>query len=583
MLHERSNACQVLAALPIKLTLHRISYSPGPPQPVVVWWNSHALLSPPPHPPTGVPMPPPRRSPLATLSREALSRRSFFASSAACLTWLSARPAFAALLPASYNVRTFGATGNGTTLDTAAIQRAITAASSAGGGIIDIPAGHYLCFTLHLRSHITLRFSPGAVLIAATPDFAQPSHQYDPPEPQPATIAPYQDYGHNHWHNSLFWGEDLDNISLTGPGLLRGQGLQKGDGPDEERSGAGNKVIALKRCRNVILRDFAILEAGHFGILATAVDNLTIDNLLIYTQRDGIDIDACRNVHIHACTVNSPFDDAIVLKSSYSLGLIRPTEQVTISDCTITASYAVGSVLDDTYRPLVLGAPGGWPARVGRIKIGTETNGDLRNIVVTNCTLDGCHGLAVISEDGGTVEDVSFSNITMRNMIGPPIFVRLGGRLRGPSPIAPGTIRRIAFHQIDCVSATSDNASILAGIPNHPVEQITITDLRVRHEAPGTLRTGAIPEEIASYPEPKMFGNTPAHGFYLRHAQQIELRHILVEPGSPEPRPLVWMDDVRHCQFDDVRSTDPTSSIIDGIHTEAIEIAQPFPTPPQKN
>jgi polygalacturonase len=508
-----------------------------------------------------------------------VSRRSFVATCGALLAMFSRRPAWATEAPKAFNVRNFGATGDGTTLDTLAINRTISAAAEIGGGFVDLPAGRYLCFTIHLRSHIALRFAPGAVVLAATPDFSQPSQQYDTPEPQPDDIRHFQDYGHNHWHNSLFWGEDLEGVSFIGPGELWGRGLQKGDGPEEEHSGAGNKVIALKRCRNVLLRDFAIREAGHFGILATAVDNLTIENLSIDTGRDGIDIDACRNVHIHACTVNSPFDDAIVLKSSYSLGVIRPTEQVTISDCTITASYAVGSVLDDTYRPLLLGAAGGWPARVGRIKIGTETSGDIRNIVVTNCTLDGCHGLAVISEDGGVVEDVVFSNLTMRNMVGPPIFVRLGGRLRGPAPVKPGAIRRINFNQIDCVSSSSDDCSILAGIPGHPVEQITVTDLRVRHEGPGKTRTEDIPEQIAAYPEPNMFGDTPAHGFYLRHAQQIELRHILVEPGSPEPRPLVWMDDVRNSQFDDVRSTDPSSSTISGVNTEAISIAQPFSTP----
>ena len=78
----------------------------------------------------------------------------------------------------------------------------------------------------------------------------------------------------------------------------------------------GNKSIALKNCRNVLLRDFSIFHGGHFGVLATGVDNLTIDNLQIDTNRDGMDIDCCRKVRIAHCSVNSPWDDAIVLKSS---------------------------------------------------------------------------------------------------------------------------------------------------------------------------------------------------------------------------------------------------------------------------
>jgi polygalacturonase len=503
-----------------------------------------------------------------------LSRRSFLSAAGAfALAWLDRRRAWARAFPESYGVREFGAVGDGKALDTAAVNRAIAAAADAGGGTVEFPAGRYLCFSIRLRSRVTLRFSPGAVVIAAEPDFSDPARQFDAPEAQPETIRPYQDYGHNHWRNSLFWGEGLEDVSLVGPGELWGRGLQKGDGADEERVGAGNKVLALKLCRNVVLRDLRIRAAGHFGILATGVDHLAIDNLLIDTGRDGIDVDSCRDVHIRGCTVNSPFDDAIVLKSSYSLGEKRATERVTISDCTVTASYDMGSVLDDAYRPLTLGAAGGWPARVGRIKIGTETNGDVRNVTVSNCVLEGCHGLAVISEDGGAIEDVVFSDITMRDMVGPPIFVRLGGRLRGPAPIAPGAIRRIRFNDIDCVSSASKNSSVIAGIPGHPVEDVAVTGLLVRHEGPGPARSGEIPEQIAAYPEPEMFGDSPAHGFYLRHARAVELRDVRVEPGSPEPRPLVWMDDVSDSRFVDVRSADPSSSAIAGVKTERISIS----------
>src|ERR1039457_6325719 len=99
---------------------------------------------------------------------------------------------------------------------------------------------------------------------------------YDNPEPEQPWEA-YQDYGHNHWHNSLIWGEGLDNVAILGPGLIWGRGLSKGygPGPKAEDPGAGNKAIALKNCRNVLLRDFSILHGGHFGVLATGVDNLS--------------------------------------------------------------------------------------------------------------------------------------------------------------------------------------------------------------------------------------------------------------------------------------------------------------------
>jgi polygalacturonase len=236
---------------------------------------------------------------------------------------LASDPNVLAQTTSRYDVRSYGATGNGRTLDTTAVQRAIDGAAKDGGGIVHFPAGSYLSFSLRLRSQVTLEFAPGSTLLAATPDFSVLSRQYDAPEAQPVAIVPYQDYGHNHWQNSLLWGENLHDIAIVGQGLIWGRGLQKGDGPEEERAGAGNKAISLKNCRNVLLRDISILDPGHFGVLASGVNNITIDNVRIDTRRDGIDIDGCRNVHITNCTVNAPWDDGIVLKSSYSLGELR--------------------------------------------------------------------------------------------------------------------------------------------------------------------------------------------------------------------------------------------------------------------
>ncbi len=116
----------------------------------------------------------------------------------------------------------------------------------------------------------------------------------------------------------------------------------------EQRPG-GNKAIALKLCRNVILRDFTILYGGHFGILATGVDNFTVDNLKMDTNRDGIDIDCCSAVRVSNCTINSPYDDGICLKSSYGLGYAKSTDDVTITNCQVSG-YDLGTFYDGTYQ-----------------------------------------------------------------------------------------------------------------------------------------------------------------------------------------------------------------------------------------
>ena len=206
------------------------------------------------------------------------------------------------------------------------------------------------------------------------------------------------------------------------------------------------------------------MHGGHFGILATGVDNLTIDNLKIDTNRDGMDIDCCRNVRISNCSVNSPWDDGICLKSSFALGYARATETVTISNCMVSGSFEEGALLDGTFQRFATDAK---VPRTGRIKFGTESNGGFKNITVSNCVFDGCSGLAIESVDGAVIEDVSVTNITMRDVMSAPIFLRLGARMRGPAGAAVGVLRRVNLEQyyVSCARARSRIGSILAGIP----------------------------------------------------------------------------------------------------------------------
>ena len=161
---------------------------------------------------------------------------------------------------------------------------------------------------------------------------------------------------------------------------------------------------SLKLCRNVVIKDITLYMGGHFALLATGVDNLTIDNVKVDTNRDGFDIDLCRNVRISNCSVNSPQDDGIVLKSSYALGFARPTENVTITNCQLSG-YDPGTFLDGTFKRTLERAPDR-DGPTGRIKFGTESNGGFRNISISNCVFDRSRGIAIETVDGGPVEDV---------------------------------------------------------------------------------------------------------------------------------------------------------------------------------
>src|SRR5579859_2626613 len=326
-----------------------------------------------------------------------------------------------------YNVRSYGARGDGAAIDGDAINNAINAAAKAGGGTVYFPAGNYLSYTIRLQNNISLYIDQGATIIAAAP---VNNTGYDKPEPNPFDM--YQDFGHSHWKNSLIYGEGLHDISILGQGLIWGRGLTRSTNVPE---GGGNKTISLKLCRNVNIRDVSVLHGGHFAILATGVDNLTIDNMKVDTDRDGFDIDCCKNVRVSNCTVNSPFDDGICLKSSFGLGYARATENVTITNCQVSG-YDLGSLLDGTFTRNYKKYSDS--TTTGRIKMGTESNGGFRNVTITNCVFDYSRGLALETVDGGLLEDVTISNITMRDIVNAPIFIRLGVRMRAPDSMQVG-------------------------------------------------------------------------------------------------------------------------------------------------
>jgi polygalacturonase len=494
-----------------------------------------------------------------------------------------------------FDIRTYGAVGDGKAVDSPAINKAIEAAAAAGGGTVLFPPGTWLSFSIRLKSHVGLHLAQGATLLAA--DSPLPGATtgynggtYDAAEPKTAWDA-YQDYGHNHWHNSLIWGEDINDVSITGPGLIFGKGLSYGAGPGRapgappanpprspiegaavvrpprgnytmfqaEQPGVANKAIALKNCRNVLFRDFSILKGGHFGLLLTGVDNLTIDNLTIDTDRDGIDIDCCRQVRVSNCFVNSPWDDAICPKSSYALGYSRATENMTITNCYVAGSYELGTMLDGTYKKFAPDVPR--LARNGRIKCGTESNGGFKNITISNCVFDGCMGLALESEDGALCEDIAISNITMRDVVSAPLFWRLGSRLRGPKESTKvGTLQRIVVNNLVSYNTGPHISSILSGISGSPIRDVKISNVYIQHGGGGSADDAKIvmPQDDDKYPDPGMFGpRTPSQGFFLRHVTNLEMSHVEVQPGTPDQRPSFYLEDVNRVDF--IAVTAPTA------------------------
>jgi polygalacturonase len=541
-----------------------------------------------------------------------------------------------------YNIRQFGATGDGSTIDSDAINRAIDAAAANGGGTVYFPAGYYLCYSIHLKTNITLyldqgswivaaetpavvtalqprggrggfgggggaggrgagargtapgggpgaptpRLRGGPAVVTAVPAAAPTASPAQPPGPSQsqteqdflAKVPPgtkmydliekniwsglpmwnrpteaasaYQDFGHCFWHNSLIWGDGLSNVSIIGPGTIYGRGLSRSDGPTN--LGGGNKSISLVNCRNVTLKDFTVWQGGWFCLLATGVDNFTISNIKVDTNRDGFDIDCCQNVHISDCTVNSPQDDGIVLKSTYALGYSRPTQNVTITNCQVSG-FQTGTLLDGTYKPFGGNVDGGGSG-TGRIKFGTESNGGFKNITISNCVFTHCRGLALESVDGGNIEDVTINNITMRDIVNSPIYIRLGRRLRGPQDTTTiGVIRRVNISDITVYNAVNTSSIIIAGTVDHPIEDLTLSDIRIDYEGKGAsdwAQYDPPEDEAQDYPEPSRLGTMPAYGLFARHVSGLTLRNVNVSYAAPDLRPAVVLDDVQGIEFD---------------------------------
>lgn len=449
-----------------------------------------------------------------------------------------------------YNIRLFGAVGDGKNLDSPAINTAIDSAVANGGGKIIVPAGIYLCGSIHLKSNIELHLLPGAIIKAAPASMKV----YDESESF-GGFPEYQDGGHTYFHNSLIWAEGQDNISITGRGMIDGEGLTKHDTENAGNVqggsiGTGDKAIALKLCTNVLIRDITIFRGGHFAIIITGCEKGTIDNVTIDTNRDGIDIDCCKYLTVSNTKVNTPNDDGIVLKSSYALKKPVPCENILINNCIVTG-YKLGTFLDGTYIPEEVN----WVC--GRIKLGTESNGGYRNIAISNCTMMYSSGLAFEEVDQGRMENIAVSNITMNHVHHYPIYITTGCRNRGPKEVtSPSYGGDIMISNVIADDADSLAGIIVTGMKEEPLRNIRLHNIQIRYRGGGTadLSKKEYREQGTNYPEPRWAGPTPAYGLYARHVDGLTIRGLYLETIRPDYRHVVILDDVKNADIQDLKA-----------------------------
>jgi len=415
-----------------------------------------------------------------------------------------------------FSVQAHGAAGDGRTKDTPAIQQTIDTAHEAGGGTVYFPAGTYLSGTLYLKSHVTLRLEAGATLLGST-DLAD----------YPCVDAGFRSYTDKYVCQSLLSAENVEDFAVVGEGVIDGQGAAFSAEP---RPGFRQRpyLIRFVTCRNILIEGITLRNTGMWTQHYLACDNLTIRGITVLAHcnhhNDMMVIDGCHNVWVSDCYADT-LDDGITLKSTSD----RLCENVTITNCVVNS-------------------------RCNGIKLGTETNGGFRNIAITNCALPRIRlgGIALMIVDGGTLDGVTISNITMAS-VGSPIFLRLGNRARPFKPDMPapgiGIVRNIVISNV-IATATATTGCYIAGLPGHDIENVTLSNIKVLFPGggPKELAWREIPETPESYPECTIFGNLPAYGFYGRHVNGLTLHNIDLRWATTEARPALICDDVRNLQ-----------------------------------
>jgi hypothetical protein len=453
----------------------------------------------------------------------------------------------------AHDIRDFGAVPDGVTLSTQAINRAVAAAAADGGGTVLVPPGRFLSGAIYLQSNVTLHLAAGAVLVGSSNLADYPLN----PAPVPADtpefrrLAPIYPARLEYGRYSLINAIGQHHVTVEGRGIIDGSGDSPGFQKANIRAAGLSAEEAHYRrpygmsfiqctqvqVREVTLRNLAFWTQGYLDCADVLVDGVTVDSPAEGRNNDGIDIDGSRRVRVVNCNFDTG-DDSICLKSSY-----RECEDIVISNCTCSS-------------------------RANGVKLGTASNGGFRNITIANLTMNriACAGLALEVVDGGVLDGVTVSNITMRE-VGAALFVRLGDRGRrwmAPADHAVGTLRNVSIQNIVASVFTPFDgrplAASISGLPDHPVENVTVRGLRLtvlrnhrRSETAGLLGT-PVPENPQDYPEYSMFGSLPAYGLYLRHVRGVQLEGLDVTFAETDHRPALFAEDVQQLRVAHLRS-----------------------------
>ena len=424
--------------------------------------------------------------------------------------------------PKIYDIKNFGAKGDGITINTKAIQKAIDKCSKNGGGIVLLREGIFSSGTILLKDNVTLQIDENAKLMGSA----------NPQDYQ--SIDTFIDATGQERGTCLIGAIGAKNIGISGTGSIDGNGAaflaknlaikKKALGISGEDTFGGNRPFLLRfvKTTQITLKNIHIREAAAWACHFFQSSNILIDNVSIYNHanknNDGIDLDSSHDIVIKNCTINSG-DDAICIKSTSPL----PTYNVKVSNCTLRSDW-------------------------GAIKFGTESMGDFYNIDIRDCTIEDTKGggIKILSVDGANIHDVLIENIEM-NQVDMPIFVRLGERLRTyrtTSKQAVGSIKDVVIRNIKATTRGLDSSRVsppsgilITGTPKYKIGSLTLDHISI--DLPGGGKATDIiqvPEDETRYPEFSFFKVLPAYGLYARHIKELKINDLKFKTTTADQR-----------------------------------------------
>ena len=449
--------------------------------------------------------------------------------------------------PGVYDVRAFGAKGDGSTLNTAAIQQAIDRANQDGGGRVVLPApGIYLTGTIFLKDNVTLDIPSGATLLGSRQqaDYSKNINRFP--------------YITEDMDRVLIYAQKASNVGLTGRGTISGNNRNGGMNPLLHPP-AGEKpqramLVCFDECNRVRVDQLTATESFGWGYHFVRCKDVRVDGLCIPNHRqDGIDVESCEDVTISNCNIKAG-DDAIVILANRGI----PCRNVTITNCVLVSKW-------------------------GGIRVGPLSHGDMNNITVSNCVIRDCQGggIKIGMFEGGEIRDCTFSNITMDKVVAPIVVMLVGNYEQTDNPQHPrmplGKISRsflLPHHRHRGGRYSSRNPTprvsiFLHGHPKQNLESISLSHIDLKMVGGGTTAHAAdrsmvdadsnLITDTGVWPEHRPWGISPASSLHARHVSGLTLDQVRFSMAKPDARCAVFLHDSNDIHLSALSVRNPAS------------------------